>query len=254
MRGAEMRVVDHDGVRELRLDHPPANALRAELLAALGAAVDAAPRDGVRALVLSGAPGFFSAGLDVPYLLEAGREEVHRTFEALFACLRSLCGSTLPSVAALTGHATAGGAVLALCCDYRVMADGDYKVGLNEVQVGLPIPPVILGALERIVGPHAAERLCVEARLVGPREAERIALVDEVVALEEVLTAALAWCRRLLSLPPGAMRTTRNHARRRLLERFEQSDSLVPPEFSEAWSSEETQAALRALVERLKKR
>jgi 3,2-trans-enoyl-CoA isomerase len=249
-----LKVTDHDGVRELRLDRPPANALRADLLIGLRSALEVAPAEGAGAVVLSGAPGFFSAGLDVPHLMQREYGEAMATFEALFALMRALCTSPVPVVAALTGHATAGGAVIALFCDYRVMAEGRFKVGLNEVQVGLPIPRVILAALERLVGPRAAERLCVEARLVDPREAERLGLVDRVVPAADVVLASLEWCKEVLALPPTAMNRTRMLARSQLLPAFEELAGVVPPEFSETWASEETQAAMHALVERLKSR
>lgn len=249
-----LNIIDHEVVRELRLDHPPANALHKVLLAELAQAVERAPGAGAEALVVSGAPGFFSAGLDVPYLMEREYDEAMATFEALFASLHALSASRLPVAAALTGHATAGGAVLALFCDYRVMAEGGFKIGLNEVQVGLPIPPVILKALERLVGARAAERLCVEARLVDSGEAARLGLVDRVVPSEQVIGTAIEWCRGLLALPRAAMTRTRMIARADLLPAFEDLASIVPPEFTEAWASDETQAAMRALVERLNSR
>lgn len=249
-----LKIIDHEAVRELRLDHPPANALRKELLAELAQAVEHAPDEGAEALLVSGAPGFFSAGLDVPYLMEREYDEAMATFEALFASLHALGASRLPVAAALTGHATAGGGVLAVFCDYRVMAGGRFKIGLNEVQVGLPIPPVILKALERLVGARAAERLCVEARLVDPDEAARLGLVDRVVPPDQVTGAAIEWCRGLLALPRAAMTRTRLTARADLPPAFAELASIVPPEFTETWASEETQAAMRALVERLKSR
>jgi len=249
-----LQIEDHGSVRELRLDHPPANALRREALAAVDDAVRAAPREGARALVLSGRPGFFSAGLDVPYLLEQPEAEVQATFEALFGAMRTLARSPVPVAAAMTGHATAGGAVLGLYCDYRVMAEGSFRIGMNEVQVGLPIPREMFEALSHLTGPRIAERLLVEARLVDPAQAHRIGLVDALAAPEEVVPAALAWCERVAAQPPAAVRLTRGAARARIREGFDDDGVLVPAEFANAWSTEETQAAMRALVDRLAKR
>jgi len=159
---------DHGSVRELRLNRPPVNALSLELIDALRQAVDAAPRDGARALVLSGAPGRFSAGLDVPLLLTLDHPALAALWRGLYELLRAFALSPIPIAVAITGHATAGGTVLPIFCDYRIVADGDWKLGLNEVQVGLPLPPIILAGLQRLVGRRPAERLAVGGLLISP--------------------------------------------------------------------------------------
>src|SRR5690606_40710473 len=119
-----------------------------------------------RGIVLSGQPRIFSAGLDVPYLLTLGddRGALTNAWQAFFGVARALASSPVPVVAALTGHAPAGGCVYALCCDYRIMAAGDYRIGLNETQVGLVAPEGIQRLLRRAVGSHPAARLLVPAR------------------------------------------------------------------------------------------
>ncbi len=159
---------EHGDILELRLARPPANALDAALIAALGEAIAAAPASGARALVLSGRPGMFSGGLDVPSLLTLDRAGMEQTLRDFFRLMRALAASPIPTVAAITGHAPAGGAVLSLFCDARVMAEGDFKVGLNEVQVGLSLPQVIHTALVRVVGERQAERLGVGGLLSRP--------------------------------------------------------------------------------------
>ena len=111
-------------------------------MTALRAALARAAGDGCGGLVLSGAPGRFSGGLDVPELLRLGRADIRATWELFFALLKDIACSALPIAAALTGHSPAGGTVLAIFADYRVLADGPFFVGLNEVQVGLPVPAV----------------------------------------------------------------------------------------------------------------
>ena len=247
-----LEVIDHGPIRELQIAHPPVNALRPQVLATLREALEAAPVDGAEAVVVSGAPGFFSAGLDVPFMLEGGDAAAVATFEELFALRTALVMSEVPVAAAITGHSPAGGAVLAICCDYRVMAEGKYKIGLNEVQVGLPVSPVLHANLRRLVGSRNAERMCVEGRLLSPEEAYEIGLVDRLVPLEEVVPTALAWCEKLLAAPTRAMLRTRAVARADLVDLYADPERLGPEEFVEAWSNEETQATMQALVARLK--
>src|SRR6185369_17057957 len=108
--------------------------------------------EGARGIVLSGREGMFSAGLDVPTLLQLERDHLRAFWNDFFGLCAALARSSIPVVAAVTGHAPAGGAVLAIMCDYRVMARGPFRIGLNEVQVGLSVPECIQAALRRLVG------------------------------------------------------------------------------------------------------
>lgn len=246
-------ITDHGPIRELKLNRPPVNALSAELIVVLRQTVEAAPRDGVQALILSGSPGVFSGGLDIPRLLgldHAGMAEVWREFYAL---LQVLAGSPIPVAAALTGHAPAGGTVISLFCDWRVMAEGDYKLGTMEVQVGIPLPPVVLRALQRQVGPRRAERLAVGGPVLSPEEALRLGMVDELAPPDQVVQRALAWCQGLLAIPREGMLATRRQARADLVALFEQPETELQQVLANWWSVE-TQSSLRTLVNKLIKK
>ena len=244
--------IEHGDVLELRLDHPPANALHPDLIALLATAVREARGEGARALVLSGREGMFSAGLDVPAFLERDRAGVRRAWSDFLSLLEALAASPVPSVAALTGHAPAGGCVIALFCDWRVQAAGNFLVGLNEVAVGIRVPLPIQAAARHVLGMRQAERLCTTAELLEVDEALRIGLVDEVVEAAEVVPTALAWCRRMLRLPTDALRKTRALARRDLVEPFAAMDEEQLELFLDEWHAAEAQEQLRALVARLR--
>jgi enoyl-CoA hydratase/carnithine racemase len=244
-------VSDHGPVRELRLARPPANALSPELVAALAAAVDRAPREGARALVLSGAPGMFCAGLDVPQLLGFDRAAIRDLWASLYGLLRGLAASPLPVAAAITGHSPAGGAVIATYCDHRVMADGNFKIGYNEVRVGIPMPVAILDCVARLVGERQAERLCVEGLLLPPAEALRIGLIDDVAPAGEVVERAVEWCRGVIALPPVALSRTRDAARAGLVRRMDEGLAGELDQLVDNWFAPEAQDTLRAVVERM---
>ncbi len=250
-----LEIVDHGGgVRELRLARPPVNALDPVLVADLRAAVERAESAGVRALVLSGGPRVFSGGLDVPALLALDRPAMEAFLADLLELLRALATSPVPVIAAVTGHSPAGGAVLAIQCDYRVMAEGDFRIGLNEVAVGLPLPRVIHSALVRLVGPGTAARLAVSGALVGGAEALRIGLVDELTAPEQVVGRALQIARDLLALPPRALSATRQMVRADLAAAFDREQQVTWRAFVDDWFAPETQEAMRALVARLQQK
>jgi enoyl-CoA hydratase/carnithine racemase len=244
-------VIDHGSVREVRMNRPPANALDRALLQSLRDALEAAPADGARAVVLSGAPGIFTGGLDVPYLIGLDRAELEKDITLFFSVMRTLAASPLPVVAAITGHCPAGGAVLALFCDRRVMAEGDYIIGLNEVQVGIVVPRFIAVAITRLVGARRAAELCVTGALVSPQQALDDGLVDEVAPAETVVGSAIAWCERLLELPPRAMQGTRECCRFDLVQAFDAHGGADTARMVAEWFEPSNQQALRALVRRL---
>ena len=244
---------DHGPIREVRLNRPPANALSRDLIVALREAIEAAPQDGSRALVLSGTPGRFSGGLDVPLLLAYDHAAIAALWREFYALLKALAGSPIPIAAAITGHAPAGGTVLPLFCDWRVMAEGDFRIGLNEVQVGLVLPPVIVATLRRLIGARQAERLAVSGVLISPSEALAVGLVDELAPRDRVIERAIEWCQTMVALPREAMSGTRREARSDLVTYFDQNIEAELQGVAASWWAPETQAALRALTARLGK-
>lgn len=249
----------HGDIAELRLARPPVNALDPALCSALREAHAGAVASGARGIALAGGPGVFSAGLDVPYLMSLGedREGLLHAWEAFFGAARALAASPVPVAAAMAGHAPAGGCVLALCCDYRVMARSPdpakpFRIGLNETQVGLVAPEGIQALLRRVVGAHRAERLLVGGLMPTSDEAHSIGLVDELASIDDTLPRAIDWLRGLAALPREPMQETRAIARADVV------DALHPrrielERFVEGWHRPDTRAALRAVLARLGK-
>ncbi|MGN6312564.1 MAG: enoyl-CoA hydratase/isomerase family protein [Rhodanobacteraceae bacterium] len=245
--------VEHDnGIRELRLARPPVNALNPELVHVLREAVEAAPRESAQALVISGSSGIFSAGLDVPALLALGRTDMRAFWREFFALCGALARSSIPVAAAISGHSPAGGAVLALFCDYRVMARGAYRIGLNEVQVGLTVPDCIQAGLRRLIGAYRAERLLVQGTMLDAEAALATGLVDELADVDFVSARAIGWLGDVLKLPRQAMLSTRALARADLAALFADPASLPVEAFLDTWFAPEAQNTLRTMVERLK--
>lgn len=239
-------------IHEIQLARPPVNALNLAMLQALRVALQDSVERGARGIVLSGAPGLFSAGADVPALLQLDRAGVLAFWREFFAVCGALAGSPIPVVASITGHSPAGGAVLSLFCDYRVMAEGMFKIGLNEVRVGLAVPENIQLALRRIVGAYRAERLLVSGSMLTAAEALAIGLVDDTTNVDQVTTRSLFWMNELLALPSEAMLATRAIARADLVAAYADLDRLPLEGFVEGFYRPQTQAVLQQLVARLK--
>ena len=253
MNLVERRTHPNDVV-ELALARAPVNALNPDLCSQLADAVRGSIADGAGGIVLSGGPKVFSAGLDVPHLLGLGddRAAVRDAWARFFDAVRAIGESPVPVVAAIAGHAPAGGCVLALCCDYRVMAEGPFRIGLNETQVGLVAPEGIQHLLRRVVGAYRAERMLIAGEMVDSARAFEIGLVDELAAIDAVGTRALTWLNALLALPRQPMLRTRAIARADLVAAL-QPERIGLEHFLDAWMEPDTQAGLKAMLARIGK-
>jgi enoyl-CoA hydratase/carnithine racemase len=192
--------VEYDGsVAVVKLSRGVTNALDRELAEELGQTLGALREDArVRALVLaSGNDQFFSIGLDLPQLFPLDRR-AFSDFIHLFGrvCL-DLYALRKPTIAAITGHAIAGGCILALCCDYRFIALGKRRIGLNEIRLGIPVPYLADCVLRSLVGGRFARDMVDSGSFYLPDEALQMGLVDQVLPVEEVLPACLKRARVL---------------------------------------------------------
>ncbi|MAF84378.1 MAG: enoyl-CoA hydratase/isomerase family protein [Gammaproteobacteria bacterium] len=246
-----LEIISHGDITELRMNRTPANALNHDLLEAILAGYAEALDAGARGLILSGQPGMFCAGIDVPELLGQSRSEIQRFWSLLFRTGHTLAACPVPVVAALAGHSPAGGAVLAAHCDYRIAADGTFKIGFNEVQVGLPLPASILYLFKDLVGTRLARLGGMQGQLMLMASALEIGLVDELVPPDVLEERTLEFLRDLLALPTVAMNTTRMSGKQELLKVLSTSDDV--DKTTAAWFTDETQSAMKRLVESLNK-
>ena len=205
-----MLSIDHNNrISMITIDRPPVNALDVPLMEELIEAIARTVEHSDHVLILSGLSGRFCAGLDTKKLGLATTGERAEIMPLLSKLLAAVANCPIPVAAAITGHCLGGGAVLAALCDHRVMASGDYKIGVPEVTLGIRLPNKVRRLLARLVGEHLAQRLCMEGYLLDPEQAYRAGLVDAVVEPAGVTGAAIDWCEHILSLPQDAMLAAR---------------------------------------------
>ena len=210
MTTAAVTTERRDGVLIVHLDDGKANALSFEMIVAITETIDEAEADDdIRALVLHGRPGKFSAGFDLGVMLGGDLPSVIRLVADGGELVRRVYGSSVPVVAACTGHALAAGALLLLGCDVRVGADIDAKVGLNEVAIKMVLPDwAFTISIERL-SKRQVQRALATARITTPRDAIDVGFVDEVVPVDDVLDRAIAVASELATtLDPGAYAST----------------------------------------------
>jgi enoyl-CoA hydratase len=200
------------GVLVLTADRPPANAMDVDLLRELVAATERIAGDPPPALVLAGRPGFFSAGADLKAVPGYGPQEQREMVEGINAMALGVYSLPCPVVGAITGHAIAGGLVLALCTDLRV-ASSEGRYGLTEVKVGVPYPQAAIGVVASELAPHAARMLALGNELLAAGECLRLGVFDEVLAPDEVLPRALELAAGLAAMPADVYARTKRDLR-----------------------------------------
>lgn len=237
----------HDGIALLTLDHGPVNALDLELLTAVPETL-AAVGD-ARAVVLTGSGRSFSAGVDLKRIVD-GPRYVEAFLPALSRAVLALFDHPKPVVAAVNGHALAGGCVLAAACDLRLMSGG--TIGLTELAAGVPFPTVPLEVMRHAVGP-ALEPMVLEARRLTPDQAAAIGLVHEIVEPGQLLTAALRRADALCAAPPDVYALAKRQLRRPAHERIATGRPADDPHALRIWSSERTAQTLRDYLDALRR-
>jgi enoyl-CoA hydratase/carnithine racemase len=243
----------NDNLLILSLARGKANALNYELVEELYTSVTAAAADdSVRGLVLaSGRPRFFSSGFDVREVFAYDRDGMTAFFGRFIDLYESLFHFPKPVVAALSGHTFAGGAILAIACDFRIMAEGDFGFALNEINLGLALSPGIRRMLVDAVGiSHAREVLLFGEPLPASRALE-IGLVREVAPAEQVRDRAIACARTLADKPPVAYREIKRSLRGFGSAGEIPSDRGVLNQFIDMWFSPEAQACRKAVAARV---
>lgn len=236
----------------VKMNRGKVNPINTEFLHQMHTLVHEVNQDSaIRGVILTGQEHYFSAGVDVVELFGYDAAAVRHFWSSLLDLLADLVASPKAWIAAISGHSPAGGCVLALCCDYRVMAQGDYKIGLNEVPVGIVVPVSILDLYASVIGTRLAYQYLLDGRLLSAVEALSVGLVDEVVPMAQVVPQAMLKLQQYLALSPVAWQTTKCHLRQPLVQTLRDQTALE--DTLTHWWSPETRASLQALVARLKK-
>jgi enoyl-CoA hydratase len=239
---------DYDGIAVLSLNNGPVNALDLELLLAIPEALAAAAD--ARSVVLTGRGRSFSAGVDLKRIVDGGFPYVEKFLPALSLALLAVFEHPKPVVAAVNGHALAGGCVLAAACDLRLMSGG--TIGLTELAAGVPFPVVPLEIMRHAVGP-ALDAMVLGAGRLTPDQATRIGLVHEVTEPGQLLPAALRRAEGLSSAPPHVYAASKHHLRRPARQRIDSADPSHDPEALKVWGSDATIETLRGYLASLRR-
>ncbi|MGH3451423.1 MAG: enoyl-CoA hydratase/isomerase family protein [Haloechinothrix sp.] len=247
--GEFVRLEVEAGVGTIRLDRPPVNALNDQVQVELAvAAKEATDRDDVRAVIIYGGQKTFAGGADIKEMAARCYVEMTKFGAALQASLGSLAAIPKPTVAAITGYALGGGLELALTADRRIAGD-NVKVGQPEIQLG-----IIPGAggtqrLARLIGPSKAKDLIYSGRFVKADEALGLGIVDEVVAPDDVYSAALTWASQFAEGPAVALKAAKAAIDGGLDGDLASGLKLETHLFTALWATEDQAAGMQSFIE-----
>ncbi|KAM9392636.1 enoyl-CoA delta isomerase 1, mitochondrial [Pholidichthys leucotaenia] len=252
--------VDFDqssGVAVLHMQSPPVNSLSLDFLTELCINVEKLEMDkSCRGLIItSNQPKVFSAGLDILEMYGKSPERCGEFWRAVQEMWLKIYGSSMVTIAAVNGSSPAGGCLMALTCDYRIMADNPrYSIGLNETQLGIVAPFWFKDTLVNTVGHRATEMALELGMLFSPAEGLKMGLVDQIVPEDEVLSTATQTMTKWLAVPDHARQITKSMMRKATIDKLSSNRDADIQNFVKFITKDSIQKSLRMYMEMLKKR
>ncbi|MCI0921591.1 enoyl-CoA hydratase/isomerase family protein [Sphingobacterium rhinopitheci] len=250
MNYIKVKLEDH--ILHILFDRGKSNAMDLDMLKELLEVIkEAKVNPAIEGMVLSGKEHFFSSGLDLITLYNYDECQMEKFWRLFIDLTKELVSFPKPTVAAITGHSPAGGCVLAICCDYRIMAEGDYIVGLNEVPVGIIVPPSIFTLYSFWLGTAVAYRSLLEGKLYKPNEALAIGLVDDVVPLMRIQNAALRQVKSLTQYEKNAWQATKINLRKELIAALSVDHNAIINQMVDQWWKPTTRSIMKTIIDNL---
>lgn len=236
-----------DEVAIVTLEHGKANALDLELCRELAHQVTHAT-SAAKAAVITGRGSIFSAGVDLLRVLDEGPDYVTEFLSALSTLCETVVGFPKPLVAAINGHAIAGGCVLACMADRRIMAQGTGRVGVPELLVGVPFPAAPLAVLQSAIPTQFVTEVIYGCDTYDPPAALARGLIDEITEPDSLLDHAVATASKLSGVSPEAFRLTKAHLRRSVLHQIRSPANDIEADVRRFWASPQAKILIRDYV------
>jgi len=243
-----------DRLAIITLNRGKSNSLNREMVTELQDMLHNIENDeNIGGVIITGKEHFFSAGLDLIELYHYNEEEAKSFWNLFLNFSAQITAFKKPLVAAVNGHSPAGGCVIALACDARVMSEGKYIIGLNEVPVGIIVPNSIFSLYSFWLGQATAYRNLLAGKLFSPEEALTVGLVDEVVKPESILTAAERKVRKYMAFEANTWQQSKLNLRKQLIATTSADQSIDLEIMLKQWWSPATRAILKSLIDNLQK-
>lgn len=247
-----LQLAVNDRMALIGLDRGKSNAINTEMLNELKTVIKNIENDdAIAGIILYGKERFFSSGLDLIELFDYNEKEIREFWQLFLQVTGSLVSFKKPSIAAISGHSPAGGCVLTLCCDYRIMNRGDFIIGLNEIAVGLVVPTSIFSLYSFCLGERKAYQYLMEGKLLSPDQALEDGLIDQLVEPEQLRLQAEKKLATYIQFDANAWQQSKLNIRRQVIADFNlQNDSMLDPLLKQWWDPS-TRSILKTIINNL---
>ncbi|MDR3697240.1 enoyl-CoA hydratase/isomerase family protein [Mucilaginibacter sp.] len=243
----------NEKVAVITLDRGRSNPINHQMVKELTACIKELENNNqVGGVILTGKQGFFSSGADLMEVADYDEQQAKGFWTDFFALQTTLISFKKPMVAAISGHSPAGGCVLAICCDYRLMAEGEYIIGLNEIPVGIIVPESIFKVYAFWIGKQKAYQYLLEGKLVKVNEAASIGLIDEVCPADSLLARAEKKLKTYMQFNPVTWSQSKLNLRQELINYLNTDQSATLEQMLKQWWAPETRATLEMIIQNLK--
>ena len=237
----------------IALDRGRSNPLNHQMVKELTACIkDLGADDAIGGVILTGKEGFFSSGIDLIEAYDYNEEHIRAFWVDFLAMQITLASFKKPLVAAITGHSPAGGCIMAIACDYRVMAEGKFIIGLNEVPVGIIVPGSVFDLYSFWLGQHKAYQYLIEGKLLTVNEALEVGLIDEICPPESVISRAEKKIRAYMQMDPVTWGESKLNLRKGLLDKLNNDQTSTLNKMLAQWWAPATRKGLQMMIQNLK--
>jgi len=239
----------------IELNRPKVNAINEKLIKSLDIQLESLKNNNtIKGIILTGQDGIFSAGLDIIELYNTDKEYMQFFWSLFSNLLIKLYSYPKIIFTAISGHSPAGGTVLSIMTDYRVMSQGNYLIGLNEVAVGLSMPIGIGRVFQSLLGERLAEKMTLAGKLVNPDKAKEVGLIDEVVESENLLEHSIDTMNEWLKLPFDKQIESKLSLRKEVINLMLNTSAQDNEEVVNAWFSDECRISMGKIINKLSKK
>ncbi|UOE47115.1 enoyl-CoA hydratase/isomerase family protein [Mucilaginibacter sp. SMC90] len=237
----------------ISLNRGRSNAINHEMVKELDACIKTLENDdSVGGVILTGKEGFFSSGIDLIEAYDYNEEQSRQFWIDFLALQNTLAAFRKPLIAAISGHSPAGGCILAICCDYRVMAAGTFIIGLNEVPVGIIVPDSVFNLYSFWLGQRKAYQYLMEGKLLKVDEALEAGLIDEITSPDKLMNAATEKVTAYMKLNPVTWSESKLNLRKELTGKLKADQKETLNKMLKQWWAPETRQGLQMMIQNLK--
>ncbi|MEJ6980854.1 enoyl-CoA hydratase/isomerase family protein [Pedobacter sp. P351] len=238
----------------ITLDRGRSNAIDAEMVMELKDIIqNIGNDDNISGVILTGKDEYFTAGLDLLDLFDYSEDQIKTFWEQYFGLIYALTSFKKPLISAINGHAPAAGTIFCLCSDYRIMVQGNYSIGLNEIALGIIVPDSFFQLYASCIGRQKAGKYLLEAKLVNPEEALSIGLIDEMVSSEILMNTAVRQMQKYLQFNKVVWQESKFNIRRNLAFAVQPHQPDIIKKILDEWWAPYNRSILQTIIKNFKK-